>query len=499
MCLAAFVSLLSAFGCSDSGTPRGVETSATQPNTEAETPATQPNIVFILTDDLDFASVQQMPELNSLMQEEGISFENTFASYPLCCPSRATIFTGLYAHNHGVTSNKFPDGGFDKFRSEGLEEDTIAVRLREGGYRIAFFGKYLNEYPGDAEPTYVPPGWDEWYGKLDDFKYYDYGINQNGEVVSYGNDTEDYFTDVLSGQATDFVERVASDSEPFFMYVAPIAPHRPANPAERHQDAFAEDEAPRTPSFDEEDVSDKPSQVSEASRLANREISTINKLYQKRQESMLAVDEMVASLIQELEAAGELENTYIFFTSDNGWEQGEHRIPSGKNRSYEESARVPLFVRGPGVPAGSKTERLALNTDFASTFAELAGMEFPADGRSLVPLLRGKEPPWRSSILLEKPSNAENAEEEEDGIKGEDKNKAATGPPSHFEAVRTETHKYVEYGNGEKELYDLEADPYELDNVYEGADTSLVEDLKMRLDALRNCREAECREAENAS
>ena len=250
----------------------------------------------------------------------------------------------------------------------------------------------------------MPPGWDEWYGKIDQQKLYDYRINENGEEVSYGNEEGDFYTDVLSGQATDFVGRAAPEDQPFFAYVAPTAPHGPATPAERHEGAFAEEEGPRPPSYDEEDVSDKPSPIAAAERISETESSEIDDYYRQRLESMLAVDEMVGSLVDELEAAGELDNTYIFFTSDNGWFGGEHRIRSGKNRPYEESARVPLFVRGPGVADGATTEKLTLNTDFAPTFAELAGVSFPADGRSLTPLLHSEEPssPWRSSVLLEK-------------------------------------------------------------------------------------------------
>jgi N-acetylglucosamine-6-sulfatase len=239
--------------------------------------------------------------------------------------------------------------------------------------------------------------------------------------------------------------------------------------------------------------------------------------YRQRLESMLAVDEMVGALVEELEAAGELENTYIFFTSDNGWFSGEHRIRSGKNRPYEESARVPLFVRGPGVAAGTKTERLALNTDFAPTFAELAGASFVGDGRSLAPLWQGEEPSsWRSSVLLEKLPEEDSSEEERGEGKAKAKAKAKAkgkakdktgaggvpkaGPSGQlaFKAVRTETHKYVEHENGEKELYDLQNDPYELENIYESADPALLEDLKARLEALRDCSEEGCREAEDA-
>jgi len=219
---------------------------------------------------------------------------------------------------------------------------------------------------------------------------------------------------------------------------------------------------------------------------------------------------MVGSLVEELEAAGELENTFIFFTSDNGWFNGEHRVPSRKNRPYEESARVPLFVRGPGVAAGAKTEKLALNTDLAPTFADLAGASFPADGRSLAPLLGGEEPAsWRSSVLLEKLPRESGSEEKGGKVKGKGKGKdkaGADGVPKggagrqapDFQAVRTDTHKYVEYNNGEKELYDLQADPSELDNLYESADPSLLEDLQARLEALKGCSEDTCREAEDA-
>ena len=474
------VFLLFVVGCSGAETS---ESATSQQEDEAGSPADSPNIVFVLTDDLDYTSAQQMPQIGSLVRDEGASFENAFVSFPVCCPSRATILTGLYAHNSGVKGNSPPSGGFQKFRNDGTEENTVAASLQEGGYRTAFFGKYLNGY-GRGDRTYVPPGWDEWYGKLNGQKLYDYSINENGEEVSYGSEEGDFFTDVLSEQASDFVRRTAPEDQPFFAYVAPTAPHTPATPAERHEGTFSEDEVLQPPSFDEEDVSDKPSWIRNMDRISNKQASQIEKRHQKRLNSMLAVDEMVASLIQELEDAGELDNTYIFFTSDNGFHGGEHRIKGGKRTPYEESARVPLFVRGPGVPAGSKVEELALNTDFAPTFAALAGVDFPADGRSLVPLLGGEDAPWRTSILLEAFTNEE--------ARGEQ----ASLP--NYQVVRTETHKYVEYENGEAELYDLANDPYELESIHETADLALLKDLKAKLDALKSCAEEGCREAEDA-
>ncbi len=509
-CLSVFLLLLA--GCSGSETSASgtsQESSGTSQEEEVGSAADRPNIVFVVTDDLDYASTQKMPQITSLLADQGTSFEEAFVSHPVCCPSRATILTGLYDHNHNVISNNYPSGGFQKFVDEGHEENSIAVGLQESGYRTGFFGKYLNQYPG-GDPTHVPSGWDDWYGKLNGQELYDYSINENGEEVSYGNEEGDFYTDVLSGQATDFVSRAAPEDQPFFAYVAPTAPHGPATPAERHEGAFAEEEVPRPASYDEEDVSDKPSPVGEAERITEEEASKIDEYYRQRLESMLAVDEMVGSLVDELEAAGELENTYIFFTSDNGWFGGEHRIRSGKNRAYEESARVPLFVRGPGVASGAKTDKLALNTDFAPTFAELAGTSFPADGRSLAPLLHGEEgsSPWRSSVLLEKLPQEDSSEEEKGKGKGKAKGKnksGAGGVPkagadgqAAFEAVRTETHKYVEYDNGDVELYDLEADPYELESIHESADPALVEDLKAKLEALKSCSEEGCREAEDA-
>ncbi len=506
MCLALF--LLFDVGYSGSE----ASASGTSQEEKTESPADQPNMIFVLTDDLNYASIEQMPEISSLLSEEGLTFEQAFVSHPVCCPSRATILTGLYDHNHNVISNNYDSGGgFQKFVEEGHEENSIAVGLQQAGYQTAFFGKYLNGYPA-GDPTHVPPGWDEWYGKLNGQRLYDYDVNENGEVVSYGSETEDFYTDVLSGQATDFVRRAAPEEEPFFAYVAPTAPHGPATPAERHQGAFAEEEAPRPPSFDEEDVSDKPTPINAAERISEEEASNIDDYYRQRLESMLAVDEMVASLVEELQAAGELENTYIFFTSDNGWFQGEHRVQFGKNRPYEESARVPLFVRGPGVPNGLKIDRLALNTDFAPTFADLAGTEFPADGRSLAPLLRGVEPSsWRSSVLLEKLPQEDSSEEAQGKAKKgkakKGKGKDERGPGGQggpggspdFQAIRTGTHKYVEYDNGDIELYDLTADPYEMESLHESADPALVEDLKAKLEALKSCSGEGCREAEDAS
>jgi N-acetylglucosamine-6-sulfatase len=501
-CLAA--SLL--VGCSGSAPDReGAQTSA------------RPNVVFILADDMRADDFEYMPQTRQLLAEEGLAFDNAFVTTSLCCPSRASILRGQYTHNHQVRTNNPPDGGFEKFRSMGHEDSTVATWLKDEGYQTALIGKYLNGYARRDEETHVPPGWDEWYGVLGGGRYYDYQLNENGEVVSYGGDEQDYQTDVLADKAKDYVRRVAGSASPspFFLYLAPGSPHGPFVPAPRHEGAYEEEDgsgvgAPRPPSFYEPDVGDKPEWVRDLPLLESAEKTAdageeatgeepggpdeespvgteekIDNAYRNRLEMLLSLDEMVAGLVDELRAAGELDNTYVFFTSDNGYHFGEHRINQGKRTVYEETVRVPLAVRGPGVPAGENAEQMALNIDFAPTIAELTGASAPefVDGRSLAPFLQGTPPEtWRSAFLLEHYSGG---------------NAQPRSAPT-YAAVRTETHKYVEYENGDRELYDLEADPYELESLHESADPILIADLKARLKALRACASESCREAENA-
>lgn len=445
----------------------------------------RPNVVFVLVDDLDVESVSHMPKTQSLLAEGGMTFENAFVTHPLCCPSRSSILRGQYSHNHRVLTNEPSLGAFDKFYEYGLEDSTVATWLDDAGYRTALVGEYLNNYPGDAEPTHVPPGWDEWYGRASEKSYYDYQLNENGKLVSYGNGPEDYQTDVLAGKANDFVRRAAAEKEPFFAYVATGAVHSPVQPAPRHREASVPPQAPRLPSFDEEDVGDKPSWVRAQPRLTPQQISRTDGEYRGRLRALLAVDEMVSGLVDELRASGELENTYVVLTSDNGYHLGEHRLAQGKRTPYEESIRVPLIVRGPGVPSGEAVRQQALNIDLAPTFAELGGADTPGfvDGRSLAPLLKGDSPEsWRTAFLVEHTGG---------GIKG-----FARDVPD-YEAVRTEEQKYVEYGTGDRELYDLRADPHEMQSLHEGADPALAARLESRLAVLRECSGSGCRSAED--
>jgi len=438
----------------------------------------RPNLILILTDDQTPGDVGYMPGVRALLRDRGTTFRNAFVTDSVCCPSRATILRGQYAHNHEIAGAKPPAGGFEKFRRLGLERSTVATWLKARGYATGFVGKYLNGY---LRTTHVPPGWDRWYG-FNGGGYHDFTLNENGRNVSYRG-TSSYQTDVLGRKALGFVRWAARRDRPFFLHLSPWAPHGPAEPAPRHARLFARTPLPRPPSFDERDVSDKPRWVRDNPRLGREEVREMGRLYRNRLRTLRAVDELVGRLVAALRESGQLENTYIFFTSDNGFHMGHHRLPEGKWTAYEEDIRVPLLVRGPGVPEGRVLPHLVLNNDLAPTFGRLGGARVPGyvDGRSLVLLLR-RDPPsrrsWRSAFLVEAASHGE------------------SGRPG-LVAVRTRGHLYVEYESGERELYDLRRDPHQLRNLYRRAPRGLVRDLKGRLEALAGCSGEGCRAAED--
>ena len=307
--------------------------------------------------------------------------------------------------------------------------------------------------------------------------YRRFELNENGELVQYGDDPNDYETDILAAKAVDFISRSAGKT-PFFIYLAPFAPHSPFTPARRHRNAFKNEQAPRPPSFNEADVSDKPAWVRDNHLLSASEIDGIDERFRARLRTLLAVDELVEAIIDELTATGELDNTFIFYTTENGFHQGEHRVERGKNTPYEESIRVPLIVRGPGVPAGQVLQHVVANIDLAPTFAELAQAITPAfvDGLSFVRLLRDPPPEdWRKGVLVQHWAFP----------------KAGASIPD-YRAVRTRNHVYIEYITGENELYDLNADPYQLENQYATANPSLVDSLAAMLQRLSDCAGVEC-------
>jgi N-acetylglucosamine-6-sulfatase len=439
----------------------------------------KPNFVFILADDLRKDDLKYMPKTRNLLGDEGMTFQNAYVSNALCCPSRTTIMRGQYSHNSGVWTNDASSvGGWQAYKSRGHEQDNVATRLHDAGYRTALIGKYLNGYQG----TDVPPGWDYWFGKVEPVhQYFDYDVNVNGTIHHFGTAESDYATDVIKQQTTQFI---STSPSPFFAFVTATTPHSPYVPAPRDQHVRDGLKAPRSPSFNEQDVSDKPPWIRSLPRLTSTRISSIDGRYEMRAEMLQSLDDLVGGVVNRLQVSGKLSNTYIFFTSDNGWHHGEHRIPQGKWRPYEESIHMPLLVRGPDVGAGSTTAKLALNTDFLPTLTDLAGAQRPSyvDGRSLRPVIEGTTTAWRSAILLE----------------GRPPQNTRSGySPTYYGILRGDGRKYIEYAGGARELYDLSNDPYEQRSLHNSASADLKRRLASRLDSLKSCAAQSCRSAEN--
>jgi len=479
--------------------------------------SSRPNFLFILVDDLDskLDTIQYMPHLQQLLISHGLSLDDFLIDTPVCCPSRSTFLRGQYTHDHQVYTNSAPLGGFEKFHSLQNETSTLATWLQAAGYHTVLIGKYLNGYPDLSNRTYIPPGWNEWFSpvKGSPYKELNYTLNENGKLVDYGIGVKDYLTDVLSDKTDDFLHRSASNQgQPFFVYLAPYAPHEPAVPAFRHADLFQTLQVPRTPSFNEADVSDKPGNIAADPLLSEIDIANLDNLYRQRVRSMQAVDEMVARLMTTLQETGQLANTYIIFTSDNGYHLGQHRLLAGKGEPYDEDIVVPLVIRGPGILAGQVLEGyLAGNTDIAPTLAELAGVVPPAfvDGRSLVPLWgadRPQQTDWRQGYLIEYYGAGDSSGSTLNfvGLSSPDQlleppdpeQLGQSNPRAEFFAVRTPQYTYAENSNGFRELYDRSQDPYELNNLASNADPNLLSQFSAWLKALVSCSAASCRSAE---
>jgi N-acetylglucosamine-6-sulfatase len=461
----------------------GLGMTASQTESNLAQAAAKPNILFILADDMKASDLDHMPNTQSLLANQGVKFTKAWVTRSLCCPSRATILRGQYTHNHKVWVNVEPAGGFPKFFDQGLESSTIATWLHAGGYETVLIGKYLNRYGNNPPTTHVPPGWDEWYAWEGMYTGTDtsYKINENGTIVTYQR-SQIHDTDLHAQTAENFIRNSAGDGTPFFMYLAPNAPHAPAYFAPRHASKFTNTALPKPSSFNEADVSDKPQWVRNKPRLSSTQISNMTQFYRKRLRALQSVDEMIKRLVDTLSATGELSNTYIVFTSDNGIYLGEHRLEN-KAAAYNASPRVPLVIRGPGVSQGVTRSQMALNNDLAPTFASWAGVTPPSfvDGRSLSPLLSANQPAsWRTAFLIEHRSSPEEY--------------AYVKAIPEYYAVRTAQYSYVEYPitpthpTQETELYDLNADPTELTSLHASAPhQALISDLKARLEELKRC------------
>ena len=430
------------------------------------------NVILIVSDDERLSEMDLLGRASELVGgAQGTTFPNFIISTSLCCPSRATMLTGQYGRNSGVIANVPPHGGYTM-----LQADTaLPVWLQEAGYYTGHIGKYLNGYGRIWEDLgttglEVPPGWDDWQGLADPwaYRYTQFMLNDNGVPVPYF--AGEYQTDVLAERAKAFIRERADANEPFFLEIMPAAPHtefqapwqwrnqndaqsnldmnsvgHPQAPA-RYQGAFADEPLPQPPSFNEEDVSDKPSHIRELPRLSDNPddpvgIPEITELYRARLRALLAVYDLVEGVIETLESTGQLDNTNIIYTSDNGFYLGEHRLPKNKKDFYAPSIRLRLFARGPDFPAGEVRPELIGNVDIPATIADIAGATpmVPQDGQSMLDIVRNPGLQQDRAIVIEQ-----------------------RGPIA--QGVRTDRYTYVEYNNGERELYDLKQDPHQIES-----------------------------------
>ena len=486
-------------------------------------PRKRPNVLVIETDDMRWDDLRWMPNVRRLLQRRGLSFENSFAPYPLCCPSRSSFLSGRYTHNHHVYTHLEPYG-FAAFP----DRRSIATVLQGAGYQTGLVGKYLNGYgeqylrSGGSSLNYVPPGWDQWYAGSDHLWDYD-DPNHGGGTYSYNHLVENingeihsfpgrYSTDVVAEQAREVITGFSKTRDPWFVWWTPTAPHHglPVEPDDplptRRQDGeFSSWDTPGRPDwvkgrFDsrithgsgtppsgsaEKNIKDKPNYLRRQPELAPAEKDAETEVTRQRAESLYALDVQIRRTYAHLRKLGQLENTVIAFTSDNGYYLGEHRKRTGKINLHEPSLRVPLLIAGPGVPHGRRYDPVT-TVDLAPTLAAYAGTRMDrADGTSILPIIRGDQG-WDRAVVTEGMMGFGRYAEEF----------ALGRSPLDTRGLRLGRWKLTRYSTGEAELYDLLTDPLELRNL--ARRPAHAETLRSMLDLYKryhDCRGAECRVA----
>jgi len=457
----------------------------------------KPNFVFVVTDDMSKDDFWRSQEIRRSLADRNLAFfHNGYVTNSLCCPSRATLLTGTYPHNHGVVNNVEPGQGHDYFASSGREKDTIATWLDQAGYRTGYVGKYMNRYYTSKG---VPPGWDFWagWGPSGEWPREVRLLKKDStgeEVRTYPQDRTDpdyrQIDDVFGDRALDFL---GEGEGPFLLFYGSHAPHSPNLWPPRHDALYAQTDYRKKPSYSEADVSDKPAWVRKLNPVSRVATGFIKQKNRERLRSLASVADQITRIKSALAASGELDNTYIVFISDNGWHMGEHRLAPGKMTPYEEDQRVPFAVSGPGVEGGPRGH-LALSNDLAPTVAELAGLDprrpqsIATDGTSLVPLLGGDAPDpemWRRRFLMENYDGPT--------VPGH------VVPPTHRVLRDVLDNWYARYVTGERERYWLPTDPYQLNNVASRLSPGSRGAYDAALDSLAECAGNSCRRAEGFS
>jgi arylsulfatase A-like enzyme len=451
--------------------------------------AARPNVVFVLTDDLSWNLVRYMPSVRRMMRD-GMTFRQFMVTDPLCCPSRASILTGQLPHNTGVLRNVEPTGGYYAFNRSGAERNSVGLALQDAGYRTALIGKYFNRY-GPARDG-VPPGWDDWFATGAAYQEFNYEVNHEGVVEAHGSAADEYFTDVIRRDALDFLRHTPT-SRPFYLEMSTFAPHAPAVPAPRDAGLYARLKAPRVPSFAHANTN-PPHWLRILPPLTPTQIKAIDEEFRDRVRSVQAVDRLIDEVRATLRREGIARETYLVFSSDNGYHMGEHGLTAGKTDAFDTDIRVPLIVVGPGVRPGSSTQAMTENIDLTPTFEAIAGHaeERWRDGRSLLGILHhgGRAPrSWRTRVLVEywRPPNPA-------ARRDPDRHGPAAGDPAGYRVLRTRYRSWVEYvGMRQRELYNRRIDPYEMHNLAHKISSSKRRRLDRATDQLARCHGSTCR------
>ncbi|KAK7098784.1 hypothetical protein V1264_003016 [Littorina saxatilis] len=473
-----------------------------------------PNIVFVLTDDQDteLGGLTPIAKTRQLIGKEGITYQNMFVSSPLCCPSRSSIFSGKYVHNHRGLNNSIAGGCSDSSWQAREEPSAFPVLLKAAGYNTMFAGKYLNQYggPKTGGVAHIPPGWDWWYGLVGNSKYYNYKVSVNGTEETHGHVyAKDYFTNYIHRKAVEFLQYQNKEGNPIFMMLSTPACHGPFTPADNYLTNFTGMVAPRGGNYNVT-PHDKHWLIQQTIvPLPDDTVASEDKTFVNRWRTLLSVDDMVENVYNMLKQKDMLDNTYIFFSSDNGFHLGQFGLPSDKRQLYEFDIRVPLMIRGPGIPAGQVSQENVMNIDLGPTFIDLANQQVPdsVDGQSLKAtwtLESRQGAAFRDNVLVE------HFGEHHDSISGcpQFAGQGMGNCNNHcvcedswnntFSCVRStrspNVYKYciVKETQDFVEVYELTGDRYEFDNMASSADPNLLRSLQDDLDQLTSCSGTAC-------
>lgn len=419
-------------------------------------PVNGKSVIAVVCDDLNTQDV--LPEITELVGEKGIIFNHAVTTWPVCAPSRATMFRGQMAHNHKIRFNSGPDGGLYRYRELGYEEDSLPTWLNDAGIVTHLMGKYNNPY-GEDDP-YVPPAWDYWYAYVGDPT--NPKASNNGVVEDIPGHSLDHFADRAEG----FIKEMAAASRPFFFWISPKAPHRPPEVHPSYEERFASAQVQRVENFNAR-AEGEPKWLVKRPLLSKTEVDAVDTEHRDRLRSLLPVRDLVGRIISTIEDPAvplTWDDVYLVFSSDNGYHEGNHHLPSQKLTPYDEDVRIPLMVRGGGTPAGVVSNDLVANHDFPVTFAEMMGVSVPdwVDGRSFKPLLENPDLKWPRRFV---------------GIEGWTWNQNYQKIPQipHYRGVRSgvnaagAVHKFVKYpylDPPQYERYRLDQDPWEMKNLY---------------------------------